>query len=168
MVAAGARVGDVSWEWGLCSRKGSLQCGGTPGNRDGLASTVCPGEREGVMGSLTGNMPEPWQPKRNLLSSAGLTGPKVWGHQHSQNRLLCRHLLQTLCNFYHFLQPPWSPTPSHLPWLSQHPLVPACASIPPERGWGCGELGYGDSDRYKMGLSLLVWAGQESTCKQSP
>lgn len=33
---------------------------------------------------------------------------------------------------------------------------------------GCGELGYGDSDRYTVGLSLLVWAGQEGTCKQSP
>lgn len=48
--------------------------------------------------------------KHNLFSSAGLTGPKVWGHRHSQNLLLCQHLLQTLCNFYHFLQPLQLPT----------------------------------------------------------
>lgn len=147
---------------GLCSRRRSLQCGGAPGSRDGLASTACPGEKEGVTGSLNGNMLEPWQPKLSLFSSAGLTGPKVWEHQRSQNHLLCQHLLQTPCNFYHFLQ-----LLQFLPWLSQHPLVPLCASIPLEWGWGCGELWYGDSDRYKMGPSLLVWAGQEGTSKQS-
>lgn len=63
------------------------------------------------MGSLQGNVPEPRQPKRCLFSSAGLT--KVWGHQHSENHLLCQHLLRTLCDFYHFLQPPQTPTSSH-------------------------------------------------------
>lgn len=108
---------------GLCSRRGSLQCGGAPGNRDGLASTVCPAEREGVTGSVNGNMLEP---KRNLYSRAGLTGPKVWGHQHSQNRLLCQHLLQTLCNFYHFLQALQFPT-----CPGCHSTVGSCACLHP-------------------------------------
>lgn len=62
---------------GVCSRRGRLLCRGAPGGRDGLASTACPGERERMMGSVSGNMLEPWQPKLSLFSSAGLTGPKV-------------------------------------------------------------------------------------------
>lgn len=38
MVAAGARVGDVSWEWGAVLQEGQLQCGGAPGIRDGFSS----------------------------------------------------------------------------------------------------------------------------------
>lgn len=81
--------------------------------------------REGVTGSVKGNMLEP---KHNLFSSAGLTGPKVWGHQHSQNRLLCQHLLQTLCNFYHFLQALQFPTCSGC-----HSIVGSSVCLHPTR-----------------------------------
>lgn len=164
MVAAGARVGDVPWEWGLCSRRGSLQCGTS--REQGLA-----GFNSMARGKGRGEGLREWEYAAAL---AAQTQPlfQCWSHWPQGVGTLTFSESPSVptppSNPLQLVPFPSAPTAPHLPWLSQHPSVPVCASIPPEWGWGCGELGCGDSDRYKMGLSLLVRAGWEGTSKQSP